>query len=198
MKKSIFLFFTLFLSYQMGFAQENAQFSVKVSMDSILYGNYFQVVFTLKNAKGEGFQAPAFEDFHVKSGPNMSSSFSMINGEVTQSAAYTYYLEPKDVGNYYIQPASIAVGEMLLETDPLEILVVPNPEGLKQAPPREEGMSNFFRGFGEDRMPNLQDFQFDFGDPNSISPGQELLDPSQKPKQEKPKKKKKKRKIYKI
>ena len=182
----------------MGLAQENARFSVKVSMDSILYGNYFQVIFTLENAKGEGFQAPAFEDFHVKSGPNMSSSFSMINGEVTQSASYTYYLEPKDIGNYYIQPASIAVGEALLETDPLEILVVPNPEGIKQAQPREESMSNFFRGFGGERMPSMQDFQFEFSDPNSISPAPESLDPSQKQKQEKAKKKKKKRKIYKI
>lgn len=128
----------------------------------------------------------------------MSSSFSMINGEVTQSASYTYYLEPKDIGNYYIQPASIAVGEALLETDPLEILVVPNPEGIKQAQPREESMSNFFRGFGDERMPSMQDFQFEFSDPNRITPAPKSLDPAQKEKQEKAKKKKKKRKIYKI
>lgn len=199
MKKLSLLLMGFFLASQVGLAQEDAKFSVKVSMDSILYGNYFQVVFSLENAKGQDFQAPAFEDFYVKSGPNMSSSFSMINGEVSQSISYTFYLEPKDVGNYYIQPASIAVGESMLETEPIEIMVVPNPEGIIQSQPQEESMSNFFKGFGPDRMPGFRDFQLDFGDPNLRVPPQhkDLLPPPGKEDDGK-KKKKKKRKIYKI
>lgn len=198
MKKLSFLFVGLFLASQIVVAQEDAKFSVKVSMDSVLYGNYFQVVFSLENAKGQDFQAPAFEDFIVKSGPNMSSSFSMMNGEVSQSISYTFYLEPKDIGNYYIQPASIAVGEMMLETDPVEILVVPNPEGVIQKQPEEERMSDFFKGFGRDRMPGFKDFHFDFEEPGSRSLPNDK-DSSTKPgKEDKTKKKKKKRKIYKI
>ncbi|MBX2870485.1 MAG: BatD family protein [Saprospiraceae bacterium] len=198
MKKLSTLFIALFLASQIVVAQEDAKFSVTVSMDSVLYGNYFQVVFSLKNAKGQDFQAPAFGDFFVKSGPNMSSSFSMMNGEVSQSVSYTFYLEPKDIGNYYIQPASIAVGEMVLETEPVEILVVPNPEGVIQQQPEEERMSEFFKGFGRDRMPGFQDFQLDFGDPNLKGLPKDK-DSSTKPgEKEKDKKKKKKRKIYKI
>lgn len=197
MKKSLFLFLSLFLGYQAGFSQENARFTVKVSMDSILYGHYFQAVFTLENAKGENFQAPSFEDFQVVSGPNFSSSFSMINGEVTQSVSYTFYLEPKEIGNYYIQPASISVGEQMLETEPLEILVVPNPEGIKQASPEEDGMNGVFRGFGDRRMPNLRDFQLDFDDP-FMTPSPKNPNSLEDPKKKEPVKKKKKRKIYKI
>lgn len=195
MKRLHLLLIGFFLASQVGLAQEDAKFSVKVSMDSILYGNYFQVVFSLENAKGQDFQAPAFEDFYVKSGPNMSSSFSMVNGEVSQSISYTFYLEPKDVGNYYIQPASIAVGESMLETEPVEIMVVPNPEGLIQKQPQEDRMSDFFRGFGNDRMPGFKDFQLEFDDPNrSLQPQEQTPGQGDKTK----KKKKKKRKIYKI
>ncbi|NET31031.1 MAG: protein BatD [Cyanothece sp. SIO1E1] len=197
MKKISILFVSLFLASQIVTAQDDAKFSVKVSMDSVLYGNYFQVVFSLENAKGQDFQAPAFEDFIVKSGPNMSSSFSMVNGDVSQSISYTFYLEPKDIGNYYIQPASIAVGEMMLETDPIEIQVVPNPEGIIQKQPQEERMSDFFRGFDREDMPGFRNFQFDFDEP-----GQRTLPKDNKPgesgKEDKTKKKKKKRKIYKI
>lgn len=198
MKKLSILLVSVFLASQIGLAQENAKFSVKVSMDSVLYGNYFQVVFSLENAKGQDFQAPSFEDFVVKSGPNMSSSFSMVNGDVSQSISYTFYLEPKDIGNYYIQPASIAVGESMLETEPIEIMVVPNPEGLIQKQPQEDRMSDFFKGFDSDRMPSFRDFQLDFADPNRQQLPQDKDQPKVPGKEDKTKKKKKKRKIYKI
>lgn len=196
MKKLSFLFFSLLLSYQIGLSQETTRFTVKVSMDSILFGNYFQVVFSLENAKGEDFQAPAFEEFQVVSGPNFSSSFSMINGDVTQSVSYTFYLEPKEIGNYYIEPASIKVEEKILETDPIEILVVPNPEGIKQTPPTQNRMNDLWQGFGDNQMPSLRDFQLEFNDP-LFAPAPKDPNKSEAPKKEDTSKKKK-RKIYKI
>ena len=98
-------------------AQDNATFSVEMSSDSILMGNYFQVKFTLENAQSNNFIAPDFEGFRVISGPNMTSSYSMINGEVSQSMTYTYYLEPVDVGNYFIAPASIEVEDKFIENN---------------------------------------------------------------------------------
>ncbi|HQU59953.1 MAG TPA: BatD family protein, partial [Saprospiraceae bacterium] len=74
-------------------AQENARFSVEVSSDSILMGNYFKVVFTLENANGEQFEAPLFQGFDVVSGPSFSSSISVINGQTSQKVSYTYYLQ---------------------------------------------------------------------------------------------------------
>jgi len=144
--KSIFLtLFSLFISFTL-LAQEGATFKVEVSTDSVLLGNYVEVTFTLENASMEDFQVPTFEGFRIVSGPNQSSSFSMMNGKVSQKASYSYYLEPKDIGNYYIPPATVSTGEQVLETMPVEILVAPNPDGIiqNQQPKRESFGSDFF------------------------------------------------------
>ena len=122
-------------------AQENARFSVEVSSDSILMGNYFKVVFTLENANGEQFEAPLFQGFDVVSGPSFSSSISVINGQKSQKVSYTYYLQAREIGNYYIEPASIAAGGKILETLPVEVIVVPNPDGIIQKPEQPESPS---------------------------------------------------------
>jgi hypothetical protein len=119
-------------------AQQTAKLTIEVSTDSILLGNYFQVTFTLENANGDNFEPPTFENFTVVSGPNLSSSFSMANGVMKQSIAYSYYLEPKDIGNYYIEPASIEADGMVLMSEPVEVMVVPNPEGIIQNPPSSD------------------------------------------------------------
>lgn len=170
MKKSI-IFILSCAVYCASWAQE-ANFSVQISSDSVLMGNRLKVTFSIENAKATDFSAPEFEGFAVLSGPNVSSSFSMINGKVSQSATYTYYLEPIDIGNYYIAPASVQIEDKVLETAPLEVLVLPNPEGIIQQPKEQS----------HPRMDLFQDFP-----PRR---NYELL-PSQK-------KKKKKRKVYKL
>ncbi len=132
MKRFFLTAMVLSLAFGALIAQENARFTVEVSTDSILFGNYFKVTFTLENAKGAQFEAPDFSEFRIVNGPSTSSSYSIINGEVSQSVSYSYYLEPIDLGNYYIQPASIQAGDHVLETMPLEVMVVPNPDGVKQ------------------------------------------------------------------
>ncbi|PHN03117.1 BatD family protein [Flavilitoribacter nigricans] len=141
-------------------AQEGARFTVEVSTDSILFGNYFKVTFSLENARGGEFSAPDFSEFRVVSGPNQASSMSIVNGQVTQSISYAYYLEPKDLGNFYILPASVAVGDKVMETQPIEVMVVPNPENIRQSPDNNSGfnMQQFgFEGMDSwgDGMPDL-------------------------------------------
>ena len=177
--KSIILFsISLFIGISL-LAQEGATFKVEVSTDSVLLGNYIEVTFTLENANMEDFQAPTFEGFQIISGPNQSSSFSMVNGKVSQQASYSYYLEPKDIGNYYIPPASVSTGEQVLETMPIEIMVVPNPDGIIQQPKSKRN------SFGNDFFDRNDLFSRDFfGTP---------------PSQQAPRKKaKKKRKTYKL
>ncbi len=137
-------------------AQENARFTVEVSSDSVLFGNYLQVQFTLENASGTDFQPPAFDEFEVLNGPNMASNFSMMNGQVSQSITYTYYLKPREVGNYYIHPASIKAGNKVLETTALEVLVVPNPDGIIQNPKtrQEPDLNDWFRNYDAMPRPN--------------------------------------------
>ena len=186
MKRILFACFVfLFCGHNFLGAQENVKFTITVSTDSILLGNYFEVKFSLENANGENFQPPSFQDFVVIGGPNTASSMTMINGKVTQSKTYSYYLEPKDIGNYYIEPASIKVEDGFMETEPISIMVVPNPDGIKQQIPREPQRFEFkWDDFGV--MPQLPPQQ----EKDSIEQTPESLD--------KKKKKKKKRKIYKL
>jgi len=116
-------------------AQE-VKFSVEVSSDTLLVGNYFELKYTIENASGNVFEPPAFHAFNLVGGPNTSSSMSIINGEVNQSSSYTYFLHPPDIGVYIIAPAFVTVGESVLEVPPIDIIVVPNPEGIIQEPHR--------------------------------------------------------------
>lgn len=180
MKSRIFaMVITLFCAGAM-VAQSQAQFTIEISSDSILLGNYFEVKFTLENAKGENFEPPAFSEFLLKGGPNTASSMSIINGEVTQSITYSYYLEPKDIGNYWVEPASIVVGDDVLETQPVEVVVFPNPDGIKQ------------------NIPQRQHFEFRMDDFSFPMPKLEYPEGELAPKEKKEEKKKKKRKTYKI
>ncbi|NJL76185.1 MAG: protein BatD [Saprospiraceae bacterium] len=146
------------------YSQQMAAFTIEVSTDSILLGNYFEVTFTLQNANGNNFEPPIFKDFQVMAGPNVSTSLSMTNGQVKQSVTYSYYLEPKDIGNYYIEPASIEADGQVLVSEPLEIMVVPNPEGIIQQPINRRGTFKFDMGspFGQDFFNNEDFFN---GDP---------------------------------
>ena len=182
MKKKIFSFLFLLAFIGITYGQDKpVKFSVEVSTDSILMDNYFEVKFNLENADGQNFEAPDFaEAFNVVSGPNFSSSVNMINGSVTQNMTITYYLEPKDIGAYYIQPASVMAGDEVLETAPIEVMVHPNPDGIKQSPSMNHGgfhmqfgdpfggsspfdMDEFFKGFDQNAMPfRMEDFFKDF------------------------------------
>jgi hypothetical protein len=138
----LFLFGLMFTT--LAVAQETV-FRVELSTDSILAGNYLEVRFIIENGAGD-FEAPDFEGFDVLVGPNTSSSFSMINGKVSQKASYTYVIRPFREGILYIEPAVFRLGETVLETDPIEIMVYPNPEGIEDNQPfRQEELNPFFQ-----------------------------------------------------
>ena len=130
------LLFTIVFSFviNLTFAQQEPSFRIEVSSDSVLLGNYLEVKFILENEPGTQFEPPSFEGFSLIGGPNQSSSFSMANGKVSQSMAYSYYLEPQDIGNYYIEAAYVNIGDKTLETEPKMILVVHNPDQVYQSP----------------------------------------------------------------
>lgn len=166
-------------------AQE-AKFTVEVSADSILMGNYFQVTFSIENGNAKNFEAPNFQGFAIVGGPNQSSSISIVNGVSSQSMSYTYYLEPQEEGLFYIEPANVEIDGLILETLPIAIKVAPNPEGIIQNPSQQKNRT--FDSFFDFPSPFGQEFKFPFD--------QEFQFPSEPKKETKPPKKK--RKIYKI
>ncbi len=132
MKKIILSTLVLLLLSMLSYAQE-VVFKQELSYDTLLMGNVLEIKYSIENANGD-FQAPEFSDFTIISGPNVSSQFSMINGSVTQSASYSYFLRPNVEGLITIESATLENGENLWSTDPINIVVQPNPDGIIQNP----------------------------------------------------------------
>ena len=198
------------MAFMMGshlFAQEGPTFTVEASSDSILMNNYFTVSFTLENVEGFNFSPPAFEEFEVVSGPNTSSSMSFVNGEMSRKVTYTYYLRPREIGNFYIHSASIESEEGILETLPTEVIILPNPDGIIQQPkPRSESFNFNMDGFNwspffapDSKMDGMEDMQKLFPSLEELQNSMKGLFPEMEelPKEESGKKKRK-RKKYKM
>jgi hypothetical protein len=136
-------------------AQQEPSFTIEVSTDSVLLGNMVKVTFRLANVPGAKFEAPEFTDFRLVAGPNMNSSFSMVNGVTTQAVTYTFYLEPKEVGVFYIPPAFVETQGKVLETAPVQIKVAPNPDNIRQEIKEEDSRIRFqWDNFGFPAIPD--------------------------------------------
>jgi len=192
--KKLFILIASFMISVAAFSQQEAKLTVDISNDSILLGNYIEVKFTIENASVKNFEAPKFDGFNIVSGPNQSSSMMITNGEISQTMTYSYYIEPVDVGNYFIQPAFVDTEEGPLESIPLEVLVVDNPDGIIQQPQSNKQQGFFNRGdfFGGDNFFGGNDFFNDFFDGHKNPLLQEDKAPNGA------KTKKKKRKVYKL
>ncbi len=103
-----------------------AQVSFVASTDAkqVIENGYFQVTYTLNNARGGNFEAPSFKNFKVLNGPNRSMSTTIINGNTTQKVSYSYSLQPKKVGKFRIAPATISVNGKTIKSNALLIDVI--------------------------------------------------------------------------
>jgi BatD DUF11 like domain len=106
----------------------NAQsFSASVNNTTVGLNSQFQVTFTFDGNEINSlsnFSPPNFAGFMVLSGPNQSTSMQIINGAVSASISYSYYLQPKNIGKYTIGSASIKYKGDSFKSDPINIEVV--------------------------------------------------------------------------
>ncbi len=121
MKKWL-LIFSLCLPLSMA-AQKDAKISMEVSSDTIGLNNTLEVVITVENAKVKHFNPPSFDGFDVQ-GPSTSTSMRIINGDMTQSATYTFYLTSREKGAFKIGSASITTEGGTLQTEEKNIVVL--------------------------------------------------------------------------
>lgn len=108
-------------------------FRAELKPDTVLMNNLFELRFVLEGVADCGnFVPPPFADFDIITGPNQATSIRMVNGQVSQRQVWSYILSPRSEGLFYIGPASVRCSEQVLETDPIEVWVMPNPEGVRQ------------------------------------------------------------------
>lgn len=154
MKAAVFSAILLFFMPFWVNAQKAMQFSASVSSDTVLLGHYFKLTFTLENGQGSHFSFPDLgSDIEVVSGPNTSSSISIINGETTQKQSFSYLVRPTKPGTLHILPATIETSNGILETTPIQIAIQPNEAGLPQ--PAVDRREELFRMDFGDRLPGF-------------------------------------------
>jgi len=124
-------------------------FTATVSSTRVGKDDRFEISFTFQGEDINGvtgFQSPAFNDFLVMSGPSQSQSMQIINGVVSGSRSYTYYLQPRGIGKFTIGFASINYKGSTLKTQPISIEVVAGSsrpqQQQQQQPNRDAAISN--------------------------------------------------------
>lgn len=123
-----------------------AQVSFKAVADAekVTLDGYFEVRFVLQEARGNDFKPPNFQGFRVVSGPSKSVSTSVVNGVVSMSSSYAFTLEPRAVGKYTIDPASINVDGKIWKSNTLTIEVVKGKKRSANLNSEGEGDQNIF------------------------------------------------------
>ncbi|MCU7499458.1 MAG: protein BatD [Ignavibacteria bacterium] len=120
-------FFSLLFSVILLSTNLHAQsFTSSVNSTTVPQNEPFQVVFQFGgdniNAL-RSFRAPDFKNFEVLSGPNQSTSMQIINGAVSASLTYSFYLQAPSQGRFTIGSASIDFKGKTLRTQPITITV---------------------------------------------------------------------------
>lgn len=121
MKKQLLTTLT-FLCTIFSLAAQNT-FTASTNKNKVGVNEQFSLSYTV-NESGNNFSPPNLSNFIVLSGPNTSSSTTIINGKISQENSYTYYLRAKKVGIYTIASASIFVDGKKLRSNSITIQVL--------------------------------------------------------------------------
>lgn len=130
--KIAIVIFSLIISNFVLVAQESNQYvKTFVAQDTVLHGNAFEFRIVIKNMKGD-FTPPTFSDFDVVRGPNISRNMQINNGQMSKESSYTYALRARKIGEIYIEESYFSTSDGVLETQPIAIIVMDNPEAIEK------------------------------------------------------------------
>ncbi|MEW6507265.1 MAG: BatD family protein [Bacteroidota bacterium] len=121
-------FLTIILLFVIGIVGNSFAQEFTASVDRSVVGQHekFQVYFTFNGSdinNVKDFSPPNFAGFKVISGPNQSTSMQIINSKVNASLTFVYILQPINIGDYTIGPASVLYSGKTYKTSPLNIKV---------------------------------------------------------------------------
>jgi hypothetical protein len=103
-----------------------AAIKVEVSADTVSPGELVKVTYTIENGEGK-FNAPEISGLPLVSGPNISSSFMIQNGQKSSSQSYTYVFMPDQEGDIIIPEASYQENGENQSIEPVRITVTSKP-----------------------------------------------------------------------
>lgn len=136
MRTVFFVCSLVVLNFLSACAQGEPRFYAEVNPVEVAVGEPIKVSFILENGKNNGRLNPI--DWEAAGfmvlGSSQSSNISIVNGQRSASATYSYTITPLEEGNLSIPSVSIKNGDEELRTEPLAIQALPNPDGIKPQP----------------------------------------------------------------
>jgi len=120
---------------------QEVNLNYKVSHDTLLIGNSFNVTYHIENLEGD-LSIPRLDNCELI-GPNVSSRYQSINGQVSQSKSYSLTIIPSVEGLFIIPSLEFITQDKNLETEEIEVMVLANPNGIIEN--NSMGRSGFFQ-----------------------------------------------------
>lgn len=103
------------------------KFDLTADKTTVQQNERFQIYLTFSGGDRsslKGYRAPELKNFSALSGPNQSSSMSIINGNVSSTITYSYILVAPNLGEFTIGSASVVFKGEVYKTESLKISVV--------------------------------------------------------------------------
>ncbi len=127
------IIFLLILAISTGFAQD-VQITAVVNSNRVGLNETFEYKVEI-NGQSSGLpdpSFPAFNPFSVLSGPNTSTSIQIINGRMSSSKGYSFYLQAVQEGQFTIPPATITVDGKAISSNEITMTVVKRPGTIRR------------------------------------------------------------------
>ncbi len=95
--------------------------------DTVRQGDILQLTFSFENVDANGFELPELVGLKVVGGPSRRTQMSIINGQRSSSATFTYAVVAEQAGVAFVPRISRVAGEEEVQTEPLSVFVTADP-----------------------------------------------------------------------
>lgn len=104
---------------------QDVAFEAEADPSELVMGDYFELRFTLRNARGTDFVAPDLSAFDILMGPSQAFRTTIINGQASSEFSISYTLRPRQPGTWTIGPARIRANGRTLHSNAVTVVVHP-------------------------------------------------------------------------
>ena len=133
-KKLLYSFFTAALSIFSVFAFAQVKFTAMANNNTIARDEVVQVEYLIENVtRVNQFVPPSFKNFQILSGPNYSSGWSFVNGNLNQYVSIGYVLKPLTTGKLNLPAATAKISGKSISSNSVSIEVLNATSGVNSA-----------------------------------------------------------------
>lgn len=114
---------------------DDIKISLSVSATRISMQDYLQVQYLIENTtRVSSFIPPKFKQFQIVEGPNQTTGYNMINGNLKEYVSFSYLLRPGKAGKWVIPAATARIEGKNYTSNAVEVVVA---KGAVAAPSEE-------------------------------------------------------------